>query len=57
MFLCCQEGISHDVVQYQFMGWTMQYLPRVPDFVTFVCEVLRKVDTTDRNCKTMVHDT
>lgn len=57
------EGISHQLVQYQFMGWTTQYLPRVPDFVSFVCDVLQKVDLPkatsplDRTSKVMVHDT
>ncbi len=52
-----QEGISHQVMQYQFMGWTTERLPRVPDFAAFMCDVLKRVDTTDRNKKTIVHDT
>lgn len=39
------------------MGWTEQYLPRVPDFVSFVCDVIKVVDTpADSKSKVLVHD-
>jgi hypothetical protein len=43
-------------MQYQFMGWTEQQLPRVPDFVGFVCDVIKKVDVPSANSRVLVHD-
>jgi protein tyrosine phosphatase len=50
-------GISQKVTQYRFEGWTSQYLPPVPSFVSFVCDVLKEVEALQRNQKALVHDT
>ena len=52
-----QEGISHHVQQYQFMGWTMEFLPTVPTFVSFLCDVLKEMETLEKNQRLLVHDT
>jgi protein tyrosine phosphatase len=49
-------GISQKVTQYQFVGWTSQFLPPVPTFVSFVCDVLNKVETLKKNQKALIHD-
>ena len=52
-----QDGISHKLVQYQFMGWMENNFPRVPDFVKFVCDVLHGVRNIKGNKKVLMHDT
>lgn len=52
-----QNGISHKLVQYQFMGWMENNFPRVPDFVKFVCDVLNGVRNMKENKKMLMHDT
>ena len=52
-----QVGISHKLIQYQFMGWMVKAFPRVPEFVKFVCEVLDEVVRMKGNKKVLMHDT
>lgn len=51
-----QIGISQKVTQYQFVGWTAQQQPPVPSFVSFVCDVLKGVETLQKNQKALIHD-
>ena len=51
-----QIGISQKVTQYQFVGWTTQFLPPVSQFISFVCDVLKGVDTLQKKQKALVHD-
>ena len=50
-------GMSQKVTQYQFVGWTRQYRPPVPMFVSFVCDVLNGVELLQKNETALVHDT
>lgn len=51
-----QDGISHQLVQFQFMGWMENSFPRVPDFVKFVCDVLDGFHEMEGNKKVLMHD-
>jgi protein tyrosine phosphatase len=50
-------GVSQKVMHYQFVGWSSTFLPPVPTFVSFVCDVLEGVEGLQRNKKALIHDT
>ena len=59
LFICpLQTGGTHQVMQYQFIGWITSKLPDVPSFVQFVCEISRLIDENSyTNNAILVHDT
>ena len=58
LFLHQQDGITHRIQQYQFIGWTNQFFPSIPSFVDFLRDVLKKTKTDhlQRKQRLLVHD-
>ena len=51
-----QDGTFRNIGHFQFEGWTVERLPPVTSFVSFVSDVLKGVESFDKNQKLLVHD-
>ena len=57
-FFPSQSGETHQVMQYEFIGWISSELPVVTDFVHFVSEASKAIDENSyTNNAILVHDT
>ena len=53
-----QSGNTHLIIQYEYIGWTIDTMPDVMGFVQFVYDVAKRIDEASYTNNTiLVHDT